>query len=151
MTNGKQKLERSEEARNETGTQRTGFEALRAMETGHRLSSELSRRHNLIPAVQGPEDTNQPVAEGKHDSPRPRDQRGLFLASWNEELALGTVRSGVPKQRTDCTYSTSRGLLPVLPSVPARVPEQGSQSAAFQLTLSTACIGNICSAWQPTR
>lgn len=44
MKNGKQKLERSEAARNETGIQDADLEVLHVTETGHRLSSELSRR-----------------------------------------------------------------------------------------------------------
>lgn len=49
MTNGKQKVKKSEEARNVTGTQSADLEVPHVTKTGHRLFSELSSAQNPIP------------------------------------------------------------------------------------------------------
>lgn len=129
VTNGKQKLEKSEEARNETGTQST---VLRTTGTGFLACRTQSH------AVRAPYDTHKAVAELNHDSHRPWDQRGLFLVSWCEEKT-GEHKDQCPQAACFLHIQhKSQGLFPVPPSVLAQVPMQksSSQEGAWQHSLA---------------
>lgn len=98
-SNEKQKLERSEELRNDRYTS-VDLEVLYAMGTGRRLSSDLSSSWNLIPHNSVPIRHWHTIAEANQKSIRPETREVFFLESWHEENTV--------KRKEQCPQTASQ-------------------------------------------